>query len=251
MRGSPREAARAGAPRLGRAVVNGTRENDWPAVEAYCARHPWARRSFGLHPWHVAAREPALARPLARNCSRAIPKRPSARSASTAGSRTSPPRRSSKSSPRNSRSPPARPPVTIHCLRAWGALYDHLRAIPCRSAASCSTPTAARRRWWQVSRLGAYFSFSAYFLHPRKAAAREVFRHLPADRLLVETDAPDMAPPPERARFHLIDPRPARRSTIPGTSRWLMKRWPRCEAGRWPSWPAWWKQTSFGFSANE
>ena len=45
---------------------------------------------------------------------------------------------------------------------------------------------------------GAYFSFSPSFLHERKSAQREIFRTLPADRILVETDAPDLAPPPEQ-----------------------------------------------------
>ena len=45
---------------------------------------------------------------------------------------------------------------------------------------------------------GAYFSFSPSFLHERKSAQREIFKHLPADRLLVETDAPDMLPPEKR-----------------------------------------------------
>ena len=45
--------------------------------------------------------------------------------------------------------------------------------------------------------LGAYFSFSGHFLHPRKAAVLEVFRQLPHDRILLETDAPDMLPPDE------------------------------------------------------
>ena len=43
--------------------------------------------------------------------------------------------------------------------------------------------------------LGAWFSVSGHFLHPRKAAALEVFRHLPRTRILIETDAPDMRPP--------------------------------------------------------
>jgi TatD DNase family protein len=45
---------------------------------------------------------------------------------------------------------------------------------------------------------GAFFSFSPYFLHERKAAQREIFRELPSERILVETDAPDLAPPPEK-----------------------------------------------------
>jgi TatD DNase family protein len=44
---------------------------------------------------------------------------------------------------------------------------------------------------------GAFFSFSPYFLHERKARQRDVFQGIPLDRLLVETDAPDMAPPLE------------------------------------------------------
>jgi TatD DNase family protein len=44
---------------------------------------------------------------------------------------------------------------------------------------------------------GAWFSFSGHFLHPRKAKILEVFRKLPAERILLETDAPDMIPPEE------------------------------------------------------
>jgi TatD DNase family protein len=52
---------------------------------------------------------------------------------------------------------------------------------------------------------GAYFSFSPYFLHGRKAAQREVFAAIPVDRLLVETDAPDLRPPDEWNPRPLID----------------------------------------------
>ena len=45
--------------------------------------------------------------------------------------------------------------------------------------------------------LGACFSFSGHFLHPRKSAVLDVFRQLPHDRILLETDAPDMLPPGE------------------------------------------------------
>ena len=45
--------------------------------------------------------------------------------------------------------------------------------------------------------LGACFSFSGYFLQPRKAKVLEVFRQLPRERVLLETDAPDMNPPDE------------------------------------------------------
>ena len=45
-------------PQIGvrRAVVNGTREEDWSAVAALAAQFPWVHPSFGLHPWHVPKR---------------------------------------------------------------------------------------------------------------------------------------------------------------------------------------------------
>ena len=48
------------------------------------------------------------------------------------------------------------------------------------------------------ARLGAYFSFPGYFLHERKLRQRETFKHVPADRLLIETDAPDQHLPEDK-----------------------------------------------------
>ena len=57
----------------------------------------------------------------------------------------------------------------------------------------------------KFSKLGAYFSISGYFAHERKAAQREVFKKVPVDRLLIETDAPDMLPPRELIAHDLGD----------------------------------------------
>jgi TatD DNase family protein len=56
-----------------------------------------------------------------------------------------------------------------------------------------------------LAKLGAYFSISGYFAHERKARQRETFRHVPPDRLLIETDAPDQLLPVERNRHPLTD----------------------------------------------
>ena len=55
-------------------------------------------------------------------------------------------------------------------------------------------------------KLGAYFSLPGYFAHERKNRQRETFRHVPPDRLLIETDAPDQLLPEERNRHRLLDP---------------------------------------------
>ena len=48
--------------------------------------------------------------------------------------------------------------------------------------------------------LGHYVSFSGILTFKNSSALREVARDLPADRILVETDAPYLAPPPRRGK---------------------------------------------------
>jgi TatD DNase family protein len=187
------ELARIG---VRRAVVNGTREADWPEVAALAAEHPWVIPSFGLHPWFIADRSPRWRENLARmldahprsglgeiGLDRWIEGHDLAAQTEVFTAQLA------LAAERDL-------PVTIHCLRAWGALGEIL----------CEHPLPARgfllhayggpaEMVEDFARRGACFSFSTYFLHPRKAAQREVFRRIPFDRLLVETDAPDMLPP--------------------------------------------------------
>ncbi|BDS08966.1 hydrolase TatD family protein [Oceaniferula spumae] len=87
-------------------------------------------------------------------------------------------------------------PLTIHCLKAWGPLIDVLESheLPKRGFLLHSYGGSAELIP-RLTKLGAYFSFSGYFLHPKKAKVLDVFREVPSDRLLMETDAPDMLPP--------------------------------------------------------
>ena len=57
-----------------------------------------------------------------------------------------------------------------------------------------------------LARLGAYFGFPGYFARPGKERQREVFRAVPPDRLLIETDAPDQCLPDALAQFSLHGP---------------------------------------------
>jgi TatD DNase family protein len=85
--------------------------------------------------------------------------------------------------------------VTIHCLKAWGPLFEVFaeEAPPPRFLVHSfgGSIEIARR----LVPLGAFFSFSGHFLHEKKSAVPDVFRKLPHDRILLETDAPDMLPP--------------------------------------------------------
>lgn len=94
--------------------------------------------------------------------------------------------------------------MTVHCLKAWEPLFgamDRAAAWPEKFLMhSFGGPAVVADR---LLKKGAWFSFSGHFLHPHKAKVLEVFRNLPEDRILLETDAPDMIPPREHIRFPL------------------------------------------------
>lgn len=86
-------------------------------------------------------------------------------------------------------------PVMIHCVKAWEWLMDLLRNSPgvpglllhgFGGAADLIEPLAA---------MGAYFSFSGSALNTYHKRARAALAAVPADRLLIETDAPALMPP--------------------------------------------------------
>lgn len=179
-----------------RCVVNATRENDWLAVEKLALAHPdFVFPAFGIHPWHAHTAEEGWQQRLAE----LLQKHPHASIGECGLDQwiSSPPidiqRPVFLDQLRLAREMDR--PLTIHCLKAWGALFDAFAeaAPPPRflmHSFGGSIETARR-----LVPLGAYFSFSGHFLHERKSAVLEVFRQLPHDRILLETDAPDMRPP--------------------------------------------------------
>jgi TatD DNase family protein len=97
-------------------------------------------------------------------------------------------------------------PASIHCLQAWGRLFEILES---QSRPQCGfvlhSYGGSIEMIQPLARLGAYFSLPGYFAQERKTRQRETFRHVPLDRLLIETDAPDQPLPDSRDRFHLLD----------------------------------------------
>ena len=186
------------------AVVNGTREADWPAVAALARAHPWIVPSFGLHPWHVATRSPDWLAQLRDH----LDAHPGAAIGEIGLDRWiaghDPEAQREVFTAQLALAAERNLPVTIHCLRAWGPLWDILRThpLPARGFLLHAYGGPEEMVPGFVSR-GAYFSFNAYFLHKRKAAQRAVFQHLLLDRLLVETDAPDLRPPDDCHPFPL------------------------------------------------
>jgi TatD DNase family protein len=186
-----------------RMVANGACESDWPQVLAMARENKMVLPSFGCHPWYLSERTPAWLKTLERllneipsavgeiGLDRWKPDLPYAgqEEAFTAQLRLA--------AERNV-------PASIHCLQAWGRLLELLQKNPRPARGfvlhSFGGPAEMIPAF---AKLGAYFSFTGYFLHERKQRQREAFKQVPPDRLLIETDAPDQPLPAEKNRFPL------------------------------------------------
>ncbi len=208
------DLAAAGVKRV---VANGSSELDWDNVAALVAAHPVVLPSYGLHPWDSGNRTPAWqkrllaqldANPRAavgeigldRWVHRAAPADPR-----LAGLRRAPIEEQTEvflwqlgvAAERNL-------PAAIHCVDAFGLLHNSLcdakrptRGFLLHSYGGPAEMVAS------FTKLGAYFSFNANFLDARRARMRDVYAVVPADRLLVETDAPSIRPPAAQEKLTL------------------------------------------------
>ncbi|HEX9505781.1 MAG TPA: TatD family hydrolase, partial [Acidimicrobiia bacterium] len=90
--------------------------------------------------------------------------------------------------------------LVVHSRDAWDDTFRVLaeEGMPAKTVLHCFTggPVEARR----ALETGAYLSFSGIISFKNAAEVREAARLVPLDRLLVETDAPYLAPVPHRGR---------------------------------------------------
>lgn len=182
-------------------IVNGACEGDWPDVAALASRFPGlVRPSFGYHPWSVAERTPAwretLLRLLAQHPGAAIGEigldrwKPGLDLAAQEEVFTWQLRLAAERGL----------PASIHCLQAWGRLFDLLRSGPRPDRGFLLHSYGGPAEMVEpLAQLGAYFSLPGYFAQERKHRQRATFRVVPRDRLLIETDAPDQCLPAGQA----------------------------------------------------
>ncbi len=90
-------------------------------------------------------------------------------------------------------------PVAVHCREAWDDTVAAIRAVPgVQGVLHCFTGDRDQAR--ALLDLGFYLGIAGPVTFKSADALREVVRWAPRDRILVETDAPYMAPVPHRGR---------------------------------------------------
>ena len=179
-------------------VANGTGEDDWDAVARLADAFPdFVQPAFGLHPWKAYLRTDKWLHVLEDYLNR-FPNA-SIGECGLDGWVAEPSLEMQREVflPQLALARERSLPVIIHALKAWEPLFAAFeQERPPEKFLLHSfggSPELAKR----LVDLGAWFSFSGYFLQPRKAKVVEAFKVVPQDRLLVETDAPDMMPPEE------------------------------------------------------
>ena len=192
-------------PDVARMVVNGCCEEDWPAVAALAEAHRQVLPSFGYHPWCIHERSDHWEAEL----NRMLDAHPAAvgeigldrwkEGLDYEGQEDVFVTQLRIAAERNL-------PASIHCLKAWGRILELLQEGPIPERGfllhSYGGPTEMVQAFAQ---LGAYFSFPGYFLRAAKGRHREAFKSVPADRLLIETDAPDQRLPDALNAYPLTD----------------------------------------------
>lgn len=191
-------------------VVNGSCEQDWPQVLALAQSTKATDKtriipSFGYHPWYVQERTPDWR----KNLIRFLDQIPSA-VGEVGLDRWKPdlPYEGQEevfveqlkiAADRNL-------PMSIHCLQAWGRMFDLLKAGPRPACGFLLHSYGGPKEMVKpFADLGAHFSLPGYYAHERKERQRETFRHVPPERLLIETDSPDQSLPESRDHFQLRD----------------------------------------------
>ena len=188
---------------LGYAVVNGTSPEDWPAVLKLAQNDTRIIPAIGLHPWNVndapANWQDTFLAALSRGAQvigeigldtwiegHDIQQQQEAFQWQLR-----------QASERNL-------PVSIHCLKAIGPLMECLRCIELpQRGIHLHAYNAPLELIAELVELGAYFSFNAGQLKPGQSKTSARIRAIPIERLLVETDAPNMLPPVELRAFEL------------------------------------------------
>jgi len=188
-------------------VVNGTSPSDWQSVIEFAQPRPWVLPAIGLHPWKVNEAPANWRKPFAE-----VFKQAQAKVVGEIGldqwiEGHDIARQQEAFCWQLDFAATRNLPVSIHCLRAIGPLMETLRTakLPDRGF-HIHAYNGPLELIPELLSLGAYFSFNGGQLKPKAITTPKAIAAIPSERLLLETDAPDMLPPETLRACELLDP---------------------------------------------
>ncbi|KAL8119652.1 uncharacterized protein LOC141724389 [Apium graveolens] len=178
-------------------AVNGTSEKDWPVVKEMSDSYPCILPSFGIHPLWVAERNPNWfstlkdffeANPCAAVGEIGLDK-------GTRGKKVDFADQIEIFQQQLQLAKGLNRPASVHCVRAFGDLLPVMKSLgPFPAGVILHSYLGSAEMVPEFAKLGAYFSFSGYLMFLKESKAKKMLKSVPADRILLETDAPDGLP---------------------------------------------------------
>lgn len=185
-------------------VVCGTSESDWDAVLELGRDHPGVVPMLGLHPWYVPSALPGWEDRLEKQLQESgAGLGECGLDFAVEGSDPVLQEHCFRAQVRLARDLDR--PLSIHCRSAWAKLREIAleEGLPAAGALVHSYGGSAETAL-ELQDLGFHLSFSCSIANPANRKAAKVLPVVRADRLLLESDAPDIAPrhlegwPPDR-----------------------------------------------------
>ena len=176
-----------------------TGESDWLTVLEIAGRHPGrVIPALGIHPWYLDDRTPDALHRLTR----LLADHPEAAVGEIGLDHAVSPRRDEEQEALFAAqlylAAEEERPVSVHCRQAWGRLVELLDTAPRLPPAlvihSYSGPPEMIPR---LLPFNVRFSFSGSLTRSQNRRGQAAAAAVPADRLLLETDAPDIDPQPD------------------------------------------------------
>jgi TatD DNase family protein len=186
---------RAAAAGIAGFIVCSTEPGDWPTVQSLAASRTTVLPAFGVHPWYLPEGEPKTWLDPLETLLNSVP---GAWVGEIGLDRTAGPpleRQEAAFAPQLELAGRLGRPASLHCRRTWDRLGWYLvrRAhleVPVILHSYGGSVEVAR----QFLDYHAYFSFSGALTRTRNQRLPEVAKFLPRDRVLIETDSPDLLP---------------------------------------------------------
>lgn len=178
-------------------AVNGVSEKDWHLVKDLSDQYSCVVPCFGIHPWFVAERTPNWLNVLKETLA-ATPAAAVGEIGLDKGSRGKEIDFTDQVEIFRLQLQLAKQlkrPASVHCVRAFGDLLPIMKSLgPFPSGVILHSYLGSAEMVPEFAKLGAYFSFSGFLMSLKENKAKKMLKSVPADRILLETDAPDALP---------------------------------------------------------
>jgi len=186
-------------------VINATCPDDWPRIAELAQQYPNLIPSFGVHPWYINTVPDNWRESLIKFLDQ-IPSAIGEVGIDGWRKEFNPEVQERIFTSQVQIAAERNLPLSIHGLRKWGRLLEILSHGPRPDCGfllhSYGGPLDMIAPF---TKLGAYFSCPGFFLQAGREMKLAIFKDVPSERLLLETDAPDQNLPEELDHYRLHD----------------------------------------------